>query len=168
MSIQSVKRVKGGKAHYASAFAPGGNATAWTEDPAKALQIGDRTDAERQLRESIVAHYRDIPNVGVMTFEPGGAPINDAAKALAAEAARVKAESDSLATLRAKADRCDAVDAVRIRLEREANELRAKALAAEAALTEAKKEIESLKNPPKENRHMPKADTPTPKSEPKK
>ena len=107
---QKIKRVKGGVVAWAKTIAKAGNVSDWTPDESKAFGLDPDDSGHRALAVNVALYHRERSNVGVITFEPAGKPINDAAKALAEEAAHKKAEANSLATLRDKAGRFDAAE----------------------------------------------------------
>lgn len=126
-----LKRVKGGKTHFAKRLNTGGWVTEWTEKEADARQFDSMETADRELAEAVVKHYGGSATAGVLTFEPGGKPVNDAAKAKAYEAAREKREADDIMVLRDRASRFDKAEAARV--------------AAESELLDAKKELKAAR-----------------------
>lgn len=112
-AVTKIKRVKGGVTLYAAEFAKSGTGliSLWTAEESKAHNFDAKESA------AVAEFYKSRSNVGVMTFEPGGKPINDASKATAEEKAHAakleaerKAESQRIEVLIGKADRCDELE----------------------------------------------------------
>lgn len=112
--MHKVKRVKGGVDAWAVSFSPSGHVSEWTANEKVAKEFDSENGTDQAIAINVCGFYRCRAECGVLTFEPGGKPINDAAKALATEAKNKQIEADSIAVMRDKASRFEEAEQGRI------------------------------------------------------